>query len=81
MTGTALLLVVSGALFAGSLKAYGWFTAVIALLLTLLGLPLAIIGALQPGRQRAFAFAGAAAGGLLLLVLIPALMVYLTNLK
>lgn len=81
VTGTALLLVVSGALFASSLKAYGWFAALIGLVLTLLGLPLSIIGALQPGRQRGFALGGAAAGGLLLLVLVPALMVYLTNLK
>lgn len=81
VTGTALLLVVSGALFAGSLKAYGWFAALIGLMLTLLGLPLSIIGALQPGRQRSFAVTGAVTGGLLLLVLVPALMVYLTNLK
>ena len=81
VTGTALLLVVSGALFGASLKAYGWFAAILALMGTLLGLPLSIIGSLRPGRQRVFAFAGAAAGGLLLLVLIPALMMYLTNVK
>ncbi|HYH68793.1 MAG TPA: hypothetical protein VD866_29135 [Urbifossiella sp.] len=81
VTGTALLLVVSGALFAGGLKAYGWFAASFALMLTLVGLPLSLIGALQPGRQRVFAFAGAAAGGLLLLVLVPALMMYLSKLK
>ena len=81
VTGTALLLVVSGALFASNLKAYGWFAALIGLMLTLLGLPLSIIGALRPGRQRVFAVVSGAAGGLLLLVLVPALMMYLSNLK
>lgn len=79
MTGTALLLVLSGGLFATQLKAYSWFAAVLGLGITLAGLPLSLVGALRPGRARAFAVAGAAMGGLLLLALIPALMMYLTS--
>lgn len=76
---TSALLVLSGAIFARDLKAYAWFASILALALTLGGLPCAIIGSLRPGRSRVFALIGAGLGGLLLLLFLPALMLSLTS--
>jgi hypothetical protein len=81
LCATSVLLVVSGAVFSSELKAYAWFAALLALMLTLAGLPCGLIGSLRPGRSRLFAIIGAVLGGMLLLGFIRALMISLTTSK
>ena len=81
LNATALLLVISGSIFATALTTFAWFEAILAIPLVLVGLPVSFIGALRPGRLRYLSWIGVVMGALLLVILIPAMMMLLLRNK
>lgn len=77
LSGTAVLVLLSGALFSKQLTTYAWFMVVLSFPLVLAGLPCSIIGGLRIGRVRSLAWVGTGIGTLLLLLGIPGLILFL----
>ena len=74
MASTALALALSGWLFLKQLPIYTLFTVGVGLPLSIAALACGIVGCLRPGGNKLFASVAAAGGGLLFVLIFPALM-------
>lgn len=76
---TGLVLAMSGWLFSKNLIFYAWAASAASFMLALTSLPKSIAGVFQIGRPRLFGGLGLLIASLLLLLIVPSLMISLSN--